>query len=385
MEVKQIYELMNTISQEVLGKSDLVNEDLSNIVDLGEEIFNARSVDNYVKSLVNHIGKVVFVNRAYKGGAPRVLMDGWEFGSVLEKIQVDLPNAQENESWQLEDGASYDPNIFYKPKVSVKFFNGKKTFEIPVSFTDIQVRESFSNPTQLNSFLSMIFNSIDRAMTINMDSLIMRTINNFIGETIYKDYGNSNLDSKSGVRAINLLYKYKELHPKSTLTKDNALEDADFLRYATQEINLYIKRMEVASTLFNIGGKVRFTPRDLMHVVVLNDFTSAQISTLQSNTFHNELVKLPYYDEVAYWQGSGEDYSFNSTSSINITTASNNQVNVSGILCTIFDRDALGVANLDRRVTTNYNPKAEFTSNWYKFDCQYFNDQNENFIVFFIA
>lgn len=385
MEVKQIYELMNKITNEVLGKTDLINEDLSNIVDLGDEIFQANAYDNYVKSLVNHIGKVVFVNRAYKGGAPRVLMDGWEFGSVLEKIQVELPTAQENESWELEDGTSYDPNIFYKPKVSVKFFNGKKTFEIPVSFTDIQVRESFSNPTQLNSFLSMIYNSVDKAMTINMDSLIMRTINNFIGETIYEDYKGEDISSKSGTRAINLLYKYKQLHPTSDLTKETALQDADFLRFATEEINLYIKRLEVASTLFNIGGKTRFTPRELMHVVMLSDFTSKQTAYLQSNTFHDELVKLPYYDEVAYWQGSGETYAYEDVSSINITTASNNQVTTSGIICAIFDRDALGVANLDRRVTTNYNPKAEFTSNWYKFDCQYFNDQNENFICFIVA
>lgn len=67
MTVKQIYELMNTVTSEVLGKTDLVAEDLSNVVDVGTELFNATAVDNYVKTLVNHIGKVIFVNRPYSG------------------------------------------------------------------------------------------------------------------------------------------------------------------------------------------------------------------------------------------------------------------------------------------------------------------------------
>ena len=123
MEVKQIYELMNTVTNEVLGKSDLVLEDLSNVVDVGTEIFNASAVDNYVRSLVDHIGKVVFVNRPYTGSVPSVLMDGWEYGSVCEKIIADMPEATENESWKLEDGTSYDPNIFYQPKVSAKLLS----------------------------------------------------------------------------------------------------------------------------------------------------------------------------------------------------------------------------------------------------------------------
>ena len=144
MEVKQIYTLMNEVTKEVLGQEALVKEDLQNVVQLGTEIFNANAMDKYVKSLVNHIGKMVFVAREYKGGVPSVLMDGWEFGSVLEKVQAELPQATENETWELEDGQSYDPNIFYKPTVTAKFYNDIVTFEVPVSFTDRQVKQSFS-------------------------------------------------------------------------------------------------------------------------------------------------------------------------------------------------------------------------------------------------
>ena len=384
MTVQQIYELMNAVTREIIGDSAIISEDLSNVVDIGTEIFNANAVDNYVRSLVNHIGRVIFVNRPYTGNVPSVLMDGWEYGSVLEKITADLPDATENESWELTDGASYDPNIFYKPTVSAKFFNKRVTFEIPMSFTERQVKESFSNATQLNGFLSMLYNAVDKAMTVKVDALVMRTINNMIGETIYADYGANSLSTSSGVKAINLLYLYNQRYNKS-LTASNALTDPDFIRFAAFEMGVMTSRLSKISTLFNIGGKDRFTPSDMLHVVMLSDFRKAAGVFLQSDTFHDTLVALPNSEEVPYWQGSGTGYGFSDITNVKITTAGGHSINVTGVLGVMFDRDALGVTNLDRRVTTNYNPKAEFYSNWYKFDAGYFNDTNENFIVFFVA
>lgn len=384
MKVSQIYELVNSATSEILGESAVLAEDLSNVVDIGEEIFNAGAVDNYVKSLVNHIGRVIFVNRPYSGAVPSVLMDAWEFGSVLEKITTELPEATENESWELTDGASYDPNIFYQPKVTAKFFNKKVTFEVPRSFTERQVKESFSNREQLNGFLSMLYNAVDKAMTIKIDSLIMRTINNMIGETVYDDYGSDALSSKSGVKAINLLYLYNDRFNKSLTAKD-ALTDPEFIRFAAYEMGVISSRLSRISTLYNVGGKDRFTPSDMLHVVMLSDFRKSANVYLQSDVFHDEFTTLPNAEEVPYWQGSGTEYAFKDITAIDIKTASEHDVKMTGILAVMFDRDALGVTNLDRRVTTNYNPKAEFYNNWYKFDAGYFNDTNENFVVFFVA
>ena len=384
MEVKQIYELMNTVTGEVLGTETVVNEDLSNIVDIGTEIFNASAVDAYVKSLVNHIGRVIFVNRPYSGNIPGVLMDGWEFGSVMQKLTAELPDATENESWELTNGESYDPNIFYKPVVSAKFFNKKVTFEVPMSFTEMQVKQSFSNAEQLNGFVSMLYNAVDKSMTIKIDALVMRTIDNMIGETIVDDYGDTELASTSGVKAINLLYLYNEKF-NASLSAEDAITNPEFIRFASFEMGVYMSRLSKISTLFNIGGKDRFTPADMLHVVMLSDFKKSADVYLQSDVFHDDFTKLPNADIVPYWQGSGTSYAFDDVSSINITTASGESVSASGILCVMFDRDALGITNLDRRVTTNFNPKAEFFSNWFKYDAGYFNDTNENFICFFVA
>lgn len=383
MEVKQIYSLVNDITSEITGKTDLVKEDLTNIVDVGKELFSISDVDNYVKSLVNRVGKTIFVNRKYSGKIPSVVMDSWEFGSILQKISADLPNATEDESWELENGASYDPNVFYKPTVSAKFYNSKITFEVPLSFTEKQVKESFNSASELNAFISMLYNAVEKSMTVKTDSLVMRTINNMIAQTYNTD--------NAGVRAVNLLAGYNTIKGGTPLTVDKALTDTDFLKYASMQVALYADRLGTMSTLFNAGGKERFTPRDMLHIVLLSDFAQSTKTYLESDTFNKELVELPKYETVPYWQGSGNSFEFSKVSKINVTisdetaTGGKKDIEISGILGVMFDRDALGVSNLDRRVTTNYNPKAEFFSNWYKFDAGYFNDLNENFVFFYIA
>lgn len=385
MEVKQIYELLNETTKEVLGKEGLVTEDLSNVVSLGTEIFNANAVENYVKALVDHIGKVVFVNRVYNGSVPSVLMDGWEFGSVLEKIQCDTPNATENESWELEDGQTYEENIFYKPSVSVKFYNDRVTFEVPISITDKQVKSAFSSATQLNSFMSMILNAVDRSLTVKIDSLVRKTICNFIGETLKdSEITSANASTKSTAKAVNLLKLYND-ETGASLTKAKALNDEKFLRFASMTMGMYKTRLRTLSTLFNIGKKERFTSDDLLHTVLLSEFEERASVSLMSDTYHNEYVKLPNHETIAFWQGSGTDFNFSSTSKIDIKTSSGSAIALDGIVGVMFDRDALGIANTDRYATSKYNAKAEFTNFWYKYFAGYFNDFNENFVVFFIA
>lgn len=394
MNVKQIYSLVNTVSGEVLGNTELVHEDLAGLVDLGNEVFNQNAVDNYVKSLVNHIGKVVFVNRPYSGKVPSVLMDAWEFGSVLEKISADVPDAEENDTWNLQDGKEYKQDVFHKPTVTAKFFNSKVTFEVPVSITERQVKESFSSAEQMNGFLSMIYSAVDKSMTIKTDALIMRTINNMIAETLDADktafgfvpstHETVDYSTASTVRCVNLLKLYND-KTGAHLTAAAAITTPDFIRFAAYVMGLYSDRLQTISTLFNVGGKERFTPKDVLHTVLLSDFAAAAKAYLYADTFNSENVLLPQAETVASWQATGKNYAFENTSKIDVKSASGANVSVSGVLGVMFDRDALGVTNLDKRVTTNYNAKAEFFNNYFKFDAGYFNDTNENFVVFFVA
>lgn len=392
MKIEQVYSLVNASTKDILGETDIVKQDLSNVVDIGNSIINSNNVDNYVKSLVDHIGKVIFVNRPYAGSVPNVLMDKWEFGSVLEKISADLPEAVENKSWELSNGVDYSPNVFYKPTVSAKFYNSKVTFEVDMSFTERQVKESFSNAEQLNAFVSMLYNAVERSMTVKIDSLVMSTINNAIAQVInhaMPDVVDGNYSQATTTpQAINLLKIYNDTFSK-TLTKVTCLSDVDFLKWCCIMLSTYAKRMSRMSTLFNVGGKPRFTPKEDLNIIMLQDFYANMRVNLASDTYNKEDLLLPTdIITIPYWQGSGNDYSDSKVAKINVAIktgeSTTKDIEMNGIMAVMFDRNALGVCNMDRRVTTNYNPKAEFYNNFYKFDCSYFNDLDENFIVFFI-
>ena len=378
MKVTQIKDLVNNSLKEVNGSSVLLKEDLSNVVDIGKELLNNDDIDNFVKKLVDRVGKTVFNDRVYQGSAPSVLMDAWEYGSVVEKIDSDLPKVEENDSWKLEDGKSYDQDIFYQPKVSAKFFNSKVTFDIPMSFTKTQVESAFSSATELNSFISMLMTKTQNAMTVNLDGLIMKTINNFTANVI---------NAKKGMQVVNLLDLYNKT-AQTKVTVENALTSPDFIKFANLTINTYRDRLTKMSTLFNEAGLNKFTPVDNQHLVILSDLASASKVYLESDTYNQDNVKINNYDTVPYWQGSGTTYNFKDTSKIDVAIKDGTQtkeVVQAGILGVLFDTSALGVSCQNPRTTTAVNARAEFYTNFNKYDAMYYNDLNENFVVFMIA
>ena len=394
MEVKQVATLINDTTSELIGVENVINEDLTNVVDAGEQIFNNTSYDHFVKSLVDHIGRVKFVDRKYTGNTLALLRDSWEYGSVLEKISAGLPIATENETWELEDGTSYDPNVFTKPDVSAKFFNKRVTFEIPLSIADKQVKSAFSSATQLNAFVSMLWGMVDKSMECKLEALASRTVNSFIGSTIANEFpsvSDNDYSGVTGVKAINLLKLYNTqfgLTGNDALTKDNCLFAPEFIRFAVRTINLTLSRMRRLSTLFNVGATPKFTPNDLQHVILLSDFKTSADVYLQSDTFHDEFTRLPKATEVPYWQGSGTGFALGSVGNVHVEVPYNDstkEINISHVLGVAFDHEACMIACLDERTTSNYNGKAEFTNYWRKLECGLIRDENENFVVFFVA
>ena len=378
MEVTQIADIVNQTTLEVTGNQELSSSDLNKVVEIGAEVLDTdKNLDHYCNSLIDRIGKVVFVNRPYTGSTPSVMMDSWEYGAILEKIQYEgLPEAEDNDSWNLIDGQSYDPNVFHKPTVSAKFYSERRTFDIEMSFARRQVKTAFTSGAQIQAFFAMIETAISNGMTVKMDSLVQLTIANAIA-TVY----NNKLTKP--VQYVDLVTAYKTATGDNTVTPENAMVTPAFTRWASMTIKRILARMRKLSTLFNAGGKYRHTPSDRLHLILHSDFTAAAEAYLYGDTYHNEFIKLPKAEEVPFWQGSGTSFGWSDTSKIIVTpTGSDSPTTINNVVGIAFDRDALGVSNLDRRVTTNWNPKAEFTNNWYKFDAGYFNDFNENIVVF---
>lgn len=388
MTVDQIYQLVNTATAEALGTTTVqVAEDLSNLVDVGDTVFaNVSGVDNYVRKLIDRIGRLVYTDRVYSSGID-LTKDAWEFGSILEKIRVNtLPAAQQNDSWTLTPGQTYDPNVFTAPDVEVAFYNKKETYEIAMSFTEEQIKESFRSAEEMNRFVSMIYTMIANSFAVKFEEIELRLIDSAIADTVYDDYSGGSLSASSGVKAVNLLYLYNQTVP-TPITASDCLYSPEFLRFAIYTIGMYSDRMVRMSTLFNIDAKPRFTPKANQKVIFHSDFANAVKANLLSDVYHDEYLKLPEDNRhiTPYWQGTGTTYAYADTSKIDVKSGDGHTQAVDNIFGVLFDDQALLVCNDNRRVTTNYNGRAEFINYWYKYDINMINAQDENFVVFFAA
>lgn len=391
MNVNQIYAILNDVLLEVTGQNTadegepaayILQEDLSNIVDMGTFVFNNNWRDNYVRAMINRIGREVFVDRTYEGFAPTVLRDAWEYGSIMSKTRCKIFDAKANPSWNLQSGQTVNQFEFNPPDVTQKFYNSKVAWQIDCSFTVVQLRESFTSAAAMNRFISMIENRIQTSMTIYTDSLIMRAINNFIGEKLY---------ANNGIIDVLTPYNAGRVTP---LTPAQAAIDKDFLRYLAYTIKLYVDRFRAASANFNAGDdnepNVTFTPKEYSHLIIHSDIAAGMEVYLQSDTYHDELVKIGEFETIPFWQAQGDAYQLANTSRIDIklassTTETTKVINRNYVVGVLFDRDALGVLNDNRRVTNSYNANGEYWNNFYKVDTSYFNDLAENGIVFVLG
>lgn len=376
--------LNNTINQEQIGESAVVNEDLTNIVDVGKTVLDYTgqsntNFENFMGKLIDQVGRQTFVTRAYSSQAPKILKDSWEYGSILQKVRAEIPDAAENKTWSLKDladGSSIDPFVITKPDVTAKFYNSKTTFEVPITIAKRQLESAFKSASAMNSFISMIENRIALKKTLCTDALIMRTITNFIA-----------LKLGSGNNVVDLLGDYKTLTGQTTLTAAKAMADPEFLRYAAKTMMLYKKYITEASMLYNEDGYVTFTPESNLKVVMLADFAKALEVYLYSDTYHNEFVQISGYQEVGYWQGTGVD-GISDRSKINVTATDGEtefEVEQSGIVGVFFDDQGCAVCNEDERTTSIYNPRGEYTNFFHKWDSGFLNDTAENCIVFVVA
>lgn len=380
MKVNQIYEMLSTIYGEVTGKTDVIAENLSNIVDVGAELTSAEYRENYVKSLLNRIGRMVFVDRPYEGKAPDILREGWEWSSIMSKSRTKDFEAVTNPAWALTKGESVDQYIYSPPEVQTTLYNTMNTWEIDCSFVNRQLKQSFTSAAEFDRFISMLRTQINNNQVQYIDELTMRTINNFIGHRI-----------ATNTAVIDVLASYNAAFGQ-TLTAEAAPYSKEFLRHFAYLLLLYKSRMAEKTANFssNDEGYTTFTPNEFLHVTILDVFGEALKIYLQSDTFHDDLVSIGEFDTISKWQGTGQGaaYTFDQISRINITVSgltSSNTVNRSGIIGIMHDRDAMGIINEERRIEVAYNSRGEYWNNFFKVDTRLFNDPAENGIVFTVG
>ena len=376
MLITQTKEILTTIATEMLGPDNtIVTENLENLQDIGNVLITQQNVDTYVKKLVDKIGKVVFKNRLLNSTAPSLLADSWEYGAILQKVRMKLIPAEENSAVKLVDGQSYDQNVFHQPTVSATFYSKEITFEVPISYTREQLNSSFNSVSELNGFYNLLETTVQNSLTVKTDALIMRTINYRIGKTYTKGLAS---------QKVNLLQGYNTASGKE-LTVANCFQDEGFLKYAIAEIKNYQDRLKLPTSVFNDQKEEAFTPAQNQKLVLLSDFKNTVDTHLIPVVQNSENLTLSC-ETVPYWQGSGKTFSFADISKIDVTLDSASETaKVGGIIGILFDDEALKVGNLSQYVTTNYNAKGDFYTNYYKEQSGFFVDLAENFVIFYVA
>ena len=374
--VEQIYTLVNETAKESMGEKAIAVKDVSSLIALGDIVLSSASdTENFLNTLVDRIARTVFSVRRYETDAEGMVRHPFEFGCIVQKIYVDMPEAKQNNSWEIgKEG--YTPTFapVIKPTAKQKLFNGITTWEVDVTIPDYMLRTAFLNETSMATFIDAIFTAMDNMITLALENNANLTRASFIARK---------LKGAKPCGAINLLHEYNTL-TSASLTVESAMMNAEFLAWASRAINLWVKRMSKMSVLFNEEGYKRHTPKDKIVVNLLQDFTSACDTFLGANTFHDELVKLPMYDSVAYWQGAGASFDFNDTSAINIKLDENTTIAKKGIIGVVYDYEAMGVTLNERRSTSERNNHDEYTNYYNKANIGYFNDMSENGIVFYL-
>lgn len=385
MEIKQIYNIINDAAEQSLGMKDLKPNDAT-FVSIGEKVFeNENNTDVWYKALIDRIGRTVIAIRPYIPSDRTMKREPFEFGAALQKISYQMPQAQENPTWYPLSKDAAPLNKKYPLTIRQTLFSKLSTWEVGGTVPDVQLRTAFLSAKNMAAFIDGIFINMQNSLAVDYENA---------SNIARASYVAALLNSAKETVKINLLTNYNAA-TNNTLTVGTALMNADFLRYAAQQIKLVSDRMVRMSTTFNAANWQRHTPKDKQVIEILSDFTSSFDTYLQSDVFHNELTKLPLYESVPYWQGSGTDWGFDSVSGINLTIeiegATESDPNTtatvtqSGIVAVIRDYDSIGITIDNRRTKSFYDPHNEFTNYWEKADIGYFRDQSENGVVFYLA
>lgn len=368
----QVATLMNDAVKNTLGdNATILSEDLSEVVDVGTALANANAYKNFLENLMVATAKYIFSFRPYTAKAPNILRDNYEYGQIIQKIRTKLPKSFNNQSWEIQAYASYDDNQYIPNEVEVKLFMKQITFECRKSITNEQIKNAFTNSTELGNFVSQQFGYVQNKLQLDLENLTYMLINTAIAKKI------------NAVKHVKLLTKYKAEVPGAdqTLTSDNCLFDKGFLIYASATFKDYIRLMQRYSVAYNDEQFENFTPEDLQHVVLFSKLVDNMAYYAESSTFHDEFIKLPEGFEFEYLQGLGNG-SIKDRTTVDVTLPGGDSIKASYVAGIIFDHDAIAVNHNQPSVETHYVKSAQFTNYWYKEKLGSAIDFSENIVVF---
>lgn len=376
--INQVYELLNQVTAEAATPIQTTVADLTGLISLGNELKNSPTKrDDWFQALSDRIGRTVIDTRPYRRNKLGMTYETFDFGCILQKIYTMPITATKNEEWGVENNTDYSPFIVHKTTTLQKLFSGLDTWRFEFTTPSTQLFSAFTSGEAMNAFISSIFEAVSVSQEMYLENMERLVYANFIAEKLL--YAAST--GAKGIHRIDPLQEYNAAHNNAFTTVEAALENADFWKYFCTRLGKLLKYMQTIGTTFNTEDYYRHTPEERVRVTLLTEIAESFPVYLQSDTFHDELVKLPYYQEIPFWQGQGTSFSFTDVSALNMVTSSGQSFAQSGIVGLIADMDAIGMMIDKPNQEAIWNPRIRGTHHFNSANVSYFNNLSENAFV----
>ena len=378
------------------------------IVDLGKALdFDAEGdistntpADLFFKALMSQMGKIIVDTRSYVAQLPKLYVDPVNWGLFQEQITIELSDVMIDEMWNPNGFINWNaPNGIgyaegeriaaiefgcYKPPVHAKLY--KKAHGIMTALTTAreQMFMAFKSVDQYNSFLAGLFNSVENTIQLKAEVYALMTVSMGIAK------------AKANRNEINLLAEYNTL-TSGSLTKEQALNDSGFMKYALMRIAETKDNIKRFTTLYNNHEHLTFASEP--QTILLNKFSNSAKFNVRANTYHEELLGIGDYDKVSAWQSAvGADnkqpYNFDTSSSIILSKAgameaglmkesdTATQFAINGVIGVVYDRLAMGITIDRKKTTSQYSASRDTVNYFYHALANYIVNDNYPIVIF---
>lgn len=377
----QIYNLLNAITNESVGGTALTVKDTSSFISLGQKIVDSQNddiFDAFYKGIRDVLGRITTHYQAIRRRTRGIERTPIDFGiAVLEYERTAIARAKKNNSWDeqvnpftilLKDDTQFEGTIY-------KVISG---WEVDKVTYDYQLRTGFHSEEEMANFLGMIFQDMYDGMTKALNDTDALCECTAMAQSLMATTGTTPKQT-----AFNVYTAYRADTGDTSITINTCRRNPAFLKYVGSFIKNKLKDAYELTNLYNVGGaEVELDDNYTIHM--LSQFASDMGFYLEADTFHNELVKLPQFEEVTAWQGMGLTGTYDEKSSIKVTNG-DITVEQSGIIAHIYSSGRMMTMIDNIRTKSQYNGACE-CNNWYhKADIGMAIRRNDIGMVFYIA
>lgn len=371
------YATLNELMKRATSGTITAVVDYDTFVDAGKalsELSTDDLINEFLNPLMNKVQKTISDNPSYMGSLVDMYTGKLDYG-VLETIMSTFyeTSASVFDGDTLTDGQTYtDQFQFSAPSVEVTYHMESDSYMIDKSIRDTDLRGAFVSPAAMDSFISTIFvgvaNTLEQAKEVSRLGLLaaaIKSANSVDGESA---------DETKSARKYNLVTIYNTKHG-TTLTSATAMDNDDFVKWATLTINDIAGMIKKPSTVFNEKQFKTFTP-DAYRRLKINSVFSKAVKRAVIGAFNpNNLILEPATEEIQYWQNEADRLRV-STNTEGSTTYS------APVIACLYDKRALLEMVQLENVENTRNARRRYTTYHWQLNRMYARNKFANFVIF---